>query len=87
LRFFLRATILRLTWAKEEKGEDGGCSGPLISTNRRAFDEIDAAMNAFVGLVLSQPINEPDLATVQTAFDAYLDRLKLGDLKPNAPKH
>jgi len=70
------AKILERTW---DKSEDYGGDTALSKTNKQAFNEIDKAMDEFVMLFLERPNSAPDLARVRTAYNNYVEKLKLGD--------
>ena len=70
------AKILERTW---DKSEDYGGDTALSKTNKQAFNEIDKAMDEFVMLFLERPNAAPDPARVRTAYNNYIEKLKLGD--------
>lgn len=70
------AKILERTW---DKSEDYGGDTALSKTNKQAFNEIDKAMDEFVMLFLERSNAAPDPARVRTAYNNYIEKLKLGD--------
>ena len=70
------AKILERTW---DKSEDYGGDTALSKTNKKLFDEIDKAMDQFVGLLVDHPTAAPDPARLRAAYTNYLDKLKQAD--------
>jgi len=70
------AKILERTW---DKSEDYGGDTALSKTNKKLFDEIDKAMDQFVGLLVEHPNAAPDPARLRAAYTNYLDKLKQAD--------
>ena len=70
------AKVLERTW---DKSEDYGGDTAISKTNKQAFNEIDKAMDEFVMLFLERPNAAPDLARVRSAYNNYIEKLKLGD--------
>jgi hypothetical protein len=67
--------ILDRTWDQiEENGERG-----LNKSNPKLFEEIDQAMDAFIKPVIHSDQKAPDPRAVETAYNAYLDKLKAAD--------
>jgi hypothetical protein len=70
------AKILERTW---DKSEDYGGDTALSKTNKKLFDEIDKAMDQFVGLLVDHPTSAPDPARIRAAYTNYIDKLKQAD--------
>ena len=70
------AKILERTW---DKSEDYGGDTALSKTNKKLFDEIDKAMDQFVGLLVDHPTSAPEPARLRAAYTNYLDKLKQAD--------
>jgi hypothetical protein len=70
------AKILERTW---DKSEDYGGDTALSKTNKKLFDEVDKAMDQFVGLLVDHPTSAPDPARLRAAYTNYLDKLKQAD--------
>jgi hypothetical protein len=70
------ARILERTW---DNGEEVGGDKSLFKTNRDLFAQIDRAMDAFIKPMLRYATKDPDAAALQTAYNDYLDKLKLAD--------
>jgi hypothetical protein len=70
------AKILERTW---DKSEDYGGDTALSKTNKKLFEEIDKAMDQFVGLLVDHPNAAPDAARLRAAYTNYLDKLKAAD--------
>jgi hypothetical protein len=70
------AKILERTW---DKSEDYGGDTALSKTNKKLFDEIDKAMDQFVGLLVDHPTSAPEPARLRAAYTNYLDKLKTAD--------
>ena len=70
------AKILERTW---DKSEDYGGDTALSKTNKKLFDEVDKAMDQFVGLLVEHPNAAPDPARLRAAYTNYLDKLKQAD--------
>lgn len=68
--------VLERVW---DKAEDYGGDTALSKTNRRLFDEIDKAMDEFLTPIWEAKGKAPDAAKVKTAYNAYLEKLKLAD--------
>ena len=69
-------TILERLW---DKAEEYGGDTALSKTNRKLFDEIDKAMDQFITPITEAKGKPPDPAKVKSAFNAYLEKLKLAD--------
>ena len=69
------ARILERNW---DKAEDYGGDTALSKTNHALFEEIDKAMDQFINL-MEHAGATPDLNTIKTAYNTYLDKLKLAD--------
>ncbi len=70
------AKVLERTW---DKGEDYGGDMALSKTNHALFEEIDKAMDQFMGLLIDHPASPADPARLKAAYAAYLEKLKLAD--------
>jgi hypothetical protein len=70
------AKVLERTW---DKAEDYGGDTALSKTNRSLFDQIDKAMDAFIGLLTDHPNTAPDAAKLKAAYNLYLEKLRLAD--------
>ena len=70
------AKVLERTW---DKGEDYGGDMALSKTNHALFEDIDKAMDQFVSLLMDHTTSAADPARVKTAYNAYLEKLKLAD--------
>ena len=70
------ARILERDW---DKAEDYGGESALSKTNHALFDEIDKAMDHFIGPLVAHIASTPDPVTVKAAFNAYLEKLKQAD--------
>ena len=70
------AKVLERTW---EKGEDYGGDMALSKTNHALFQDIDKATDQFVTLLMDHRTSAADPARVKTAYNAYLEKLKLAD--------
>lgn len=68
--------VLERVW---DKAEDYGGDTALSKTNRKLFDEIDKAMDDFLTPIWEAKGKTPDAAKVKTAYNAYLEKLKLAD--------
>ena len=68
--------MLERTW---DKGEDYGGDMALSKTNHALFEEIDKAMDQFMGLLIDHPTSAADPARLKAAYAAYLEKLKLAD--------
>jgi hypothetical protein len=69
------ARILERNW---DKAEDYGGDTALSKTNHALFEEIDKAMDQFINL-MEHAGATPDLNAIKTAYNTYLDKLKLAD--------
>jgi hypothetical protein len=69
------ARVLERNW---DKAEDYGGDTALSKTNHALFEQIDKAMDQFINL-LEHPTATPDLNAIKTAYNTYLDKLKLAD--------
>jgi hypothetical protein len=69
-------TILERLW---DKAEEYGGDTALAKTNRKLFDEIDKAMDQFLTPITESKGKPPDAAKVKTAYNQYLEKLKLAD--------
>jgi hypothetical protein len=69
------AKILERNW---DKAEDYGGDTALSKTNHALFEEIDKAMDQFINLMVHAGAT-PDLNAIKTAYNTYLDKLKLAD--------
>jgi hypothetical protein len=63
--------ILEMTW---DKGESN-----LAKNNKQLFEEIDAAMDAFIKPILAYKRRPPDLNRVHSTYTEYLRKLELAD--------
>jgi hypothetical protein len=70
------ATILERLW---DKAEEYGGDTALAKTNRKLFEEIDKAMDQFIGPFTESKGKPPDPAKVKAAYNLYLEKLKLAD--------
>lgn len=70
------AKILERTW---DKSEDYGGDTALSRTNKALFEEIDKAMDQFVGQLIDHPNSAPDAARLKAAYTSYLEKLKAAD--------
>jgi len=70
------AKILERTW---DKSEDYGGDTALSKTNKKLFDEVDKAMDQYVGLLVDHPASAPDHARLRAAYTNYLEKLKEAD--------
>jgi hypothetical protein len=70
------APILERTW---DKAEDYGGETALSKTNHALFEQIDKAMDHFIGPLVAHPSATPDAAAVKAAYYAYLEILKQAD--------
>jgi hypothetical protein len=70
------ATILERLW---DKAEEYGGDTALAKTNRKLFEEIDKAMDQFIGPFTESKGKPPDPAKVKAAFNTYMEKLKLAD--------
>ena len=68
--------VLERVW---DKAEDYGGDTALSKTNRKLFVEIDKAMDDFLSPIWEAKAKAPDPAKVKTAYNAYLEKLKLAD--------
>jgi hypothetical protein len=62
-----------------DKSEDYGGDTALHKTHANLFEEIDKAMDEFVNPLMEYKNKLPDAAKVKTAFNNYLEKLKLAD--------
>ena len=70
------AKILERTW---DKAEDYGGDTAISKTKHAAFEQIDKAMDQFISLFLDRPGAAPDAAKLKSAYNQYLEKLKLAD--------
>ncbi len=70
------ARILERTW---DKAEDYGGDTALSKTNHALFEQIDKAMDQFIGLLTEHVTSAPDASKVKAAYSAYMEKLKLAD--------
>jgi len=70
------AKILERTW---DKAEDYGGDTAISKTRHAAFEQIDKAMDQFISLFLDHPGAAPDAAKLKSAYNQYLEKLKLAD--------
>jgi hypothetical protein len=70
------ARILERTW---DKGEEGDGERSLAKTNNELFEQIDAAMDAFIKPLIGYEKSAPDPAKTGTAYTAFLEKLKQAD--------
>jgi hypothetical protein len=70
------AKILERTW---DKAEDYGGDTALSKTHHASFEQIDKAMDQFIALFLDHPNAAPDAAKLKSAYNQYLEKLKLAD--------
>lgn len=68
--------ILERTW---DKAEDYGGDTAISKTKHSAFEQIDKAMDQFISLFLDRPGAAPDAAKLKSAYNQYLEKLKLAD--------
>lgn len=68
--------VLERLW---DKAEDYGGDTALSKTNHDLFDEIDKAMDQFISALSEAKGKGPDAAKVKTAYNNYLEKLKLAD--------
>jgi len=70
------AKILERTW---DKAEDYGGDTAISKTRHATFEQIDKAMDQFISLFLEHPGATPDPAKLKSAYNQYLEKLKLAD--------
>jgi hypothetical protein len=70
------ARILERTW---DKAEEGGGERSLAKTNNELFEQIDAAMDAFIKPLIGYEKSAPDPAKTEAAYTAFLEKLKQAD--------
>ena len=70
------ARVLERVW---DKGEDYGGDTALKRTHPDLFEQIDKAMDDFVMPLMEYKNKPPDAAKVKSAFNTYLEKLKLAD--------
>jgi len=70
------ARILERTW---DQGEEGSCNNALKATNPNLFQQIDQAMDLFIGPIIFHGKTQMDLIKVEAAYDDYVRKLTLGD--------
>ena len=68
--------ILERTW---DKAEDYGGETALSKTKQPLYQEIDKAMDRFIGPLVAHPAATPDAAAVKAAYNFYIEKLKLAD--------
>ena len=68
--------ILERTW---DKAEDYGGETALSKTNQPLYQEIDKAMDRFIGPLVAHPAANPDAAALKAAYNSYVEKLKLAD--------
>lgn len=66
--------VLERLW---DKAEDYGGDTALSKTNPQAFEQIDKAMDEFIGPLMSP--TAPDAPRVKAAYTDYLEKLRLAD--------
>jgi hypothetical protein len=67
--------VLERVW---DKAEDYGGDTALSKTNHKLFEEIDKAMDEFLTPIWEAK-GKPDPVKVKTAYNLYLEKLKLAD--------
>lgn len=67
--------ILERNW---DKAEDYGGDTALSKMNHALFEQIDKAMDVFINMIEKNAAT-PDMNAIKTAYNAYLDKLKLAD--------
>jgi len=71
------ARVLERVW---DQGEWHNTSeGSYCKANRPVCQPIDKAMDAFIDPIIHSSTKAPDSAAVQTAYNAFLDKLKQAD--------
>jgi hypothetical protein len=70
------ARVLERVW---DKAEDYGGDTALSKTNHKLFEDIDKAMDEFIGPLTEAKGKAPDSAKVKAAYNNFLDKLKLAD--------
>lgn len=70
------AHILERVW---DKAEDYGGDTALSKTNPTLFKEVDKAMDGFITPLENYAKGAPEATKVKTAYNAYLEQLKLAD--------
>jgi hypothetical protein len=76
------ATAAQLAHSLErvwDKGEDYGGDTALKKTHPDLFEQIDKAMDDFVLPLMEYKTKPPDAARIKTAFNMYMEKLKLAD--------
>ena len=68
--------VLERVW---DKAEDYGGDTALSKTNRKAFDDIDKAMDQFITPLVEYKTKAPDAGKVKAAYNAYLEKLAQAD--------
>jgi hypothetical protein len=68
------AKVLERLW---DKAEDYGGDTALSKTNPQAFEQIDKAMDEFIGPLMAP--TAPDAPRVKAAYTDYLEKLRLAD--------
>jgi hypothetical protein len=68
--------VLERIW---DKAEEYGGDTALAKTNRKLFDEIDKAMDQFISPLMETKGKPPEAAKVKSAFNLYMEKLKLAD--------
>jgi hypothetical protein len=70
------ARILERTW---DKGEEYGGDRALSKKNKALFEQIDAAMDAFIKPIIHAEIKSPDLVATKAAYEAFVTKLSQAD--------
>jgi hypothetical protein len=71
------ACILERTW---DQGQWKNSSpNSFCQTNRAVCQPIDRTLDLFIGPIMNWPQKAPDHASVEAAYNVFLDRLKQGD--------
>lgn len=70
------AHILERVW---DKSEDYGGETALSKTNPDLFKQIDVAMDEYIEPIMGYAKKAPDKLKVKSAYNTYLERLKLAD--------
>lgn len=68
--------VLERVW---DKSEDYGGDTALKKTHPDLFEEVDKAMDDFLTPLMEYKSKAPETARVKTAYNAYLEKLKLAD--------
>ena len=71
------ARVLERTW---DQGEwHNSSDGSYCKTNRTLCQPIDRALDVFIGPIMNYPNQAPNSATVEAAYQDFLDKLKQAD--------